>query len=170
MQIFVDVQQYLLSAAALAPSTLLSYLVFYWLAKLATKALGGYFGLSFLGHAVFILVACALAPIVAIWFVARPADLLDGSGKALWAGAISALLAVAAAQEFAPQTPSGAPHGKARRILSGAAVGAISGAFAFLLFAAALANNPKSQIDFTFGSFLFFVSAGLIVGAGFIRR
>jgi hypothetical protein len=99
MKMYVDMEQYLLTASFLAPSVLVSYLIFFWLAKLLAKLTGHVFGLPLLGHVACIVVACAAAPIVARWFTDRPADLMGSSGKALLIGAIAAFFVVAMVEE-----------------------------------------------------------------------
>jgi hypothetical protein len=95
MKMYADLDQYLLTASFLAPSVIISYFVFCCLAKFLARVTGSTFKLPLLGHVACIVVACAVAPIVALWFIDRPADLMGGSGKALLAGAIAAF-AVAA--------------------------------------------------------------------------
>lgn len=96
---YVDLDQYLLTASFLVPSVVVSYFVFCGFAKLLAKLTGHAFKLPLLGHVACIIVACAAAPIVALWFIDRPADLMGGSGKALLVGAIAAFAVVAMAEE-----------------------------------------------------------------------
>jgi hypothetical protein len=109
---FVDLDQYLLTAAFLAPSVLVSYVVFCWLAKLLARLHGDTFKLPLLGHIACILVACAAAPIIALWYSDSPADLMDGSGKALLAGAIAAFGVVAMVEDTGRQRKGKNSNGK----------------------------------------------------------
>jgi hypothetical protein len=103
MKMYADLDQYLLTASFLAPSVIISYFVFCCLAKLLARVTGSTFKLPLLGHVACIVVACAAAPIVALWFIDRPADLMGGSGKALFVGAIAAFAVVAMVEETGRQ-------------------------------------------------------------------
>lgn len=103
MKMYADLDQYLLTASFLAPSVIISYFVFCWLAKLLAKVTGNTFKLPLLGHVACIVGACAAAPMVALWFIDRPADLMGGSGKALLVGAIAAFAVVALVEEAGRQ-------------------------------------------------------------------
>lgn len=101
MKMYVDLDQYLLTASFLTPSVVVSYAVLWWLAKLLAKLSKDALRLPVLWHVACIVLACAAAPIVALWFTKRPADLMDGSGKSLLVGAIAALGVIAVAEETA---------------------------------------------------------------------
>lgn len=95
MKMYVDLDQYLLTLSYLAPSVIVCYVVFCGLAKLLAKLTRDAFRLPFFGHVGCLILACAGAPIVALWFVDRPIDLMGGAGKSLLIGAITAFLVVA---------------------------------------------------------------------------
>lgn len=171
MKMYVDLDQYLLTAAGLVPSTVVSYVVFYWLAKVLAKIAHSTFRLAPLGHVACIVFACAAAPIVALWFIDRPLELMDGSGKSLLVGAIAAFAVISIAQEYSRQPAENhEPSTPLRNLLSGATLGGLCGGLSFLFFALVLSNKPNSQFQFGLGSFIFFVVAGVILGVFFIRR
>lgn len=103
MKMYVDLEQYLLAASFLAPSVLVSYAVLCWLAKLLARLTRSTFRLPFLGHIGCIIAACAVAPVVALWVIDRPLQFMDGSGKSLLIGAISAFAVVAMVEECGRQ-------------------------------------------------------------------
>lgn len=103
MKMYVDFEQYLLTASFLAPSVIVSYFVFYGLAKLLARFTRTTFKLSVLAHVGCIVVACATAPMIAVWIVDRPIDLMNGSGKSLLVGAIAAFAVVAMVEEIGRQ-------------------------------------------------------------------
>jgi hypothetical protein len=98
---FADIHQYLLTASLLVAPVVASYAIFSFTAKLLAKLTGSSYRLSWLAHLGSIIAACALAPFIALFTVARPADLMASGGKFLLTGAIASFIVVAFVEEFA---------------------------------------------------------------------
>ena len=110
MKIFVDIDQYLLTASYLLAPVLLFYAVFFGLAKLLSRLTGDQFRLPFYGHIGCAMAACALAPFVALFLVDRPAELHESSGRFIVTAAIAAFIVVGFTHEMVRKTQRKGPN------------------------------------------------------------
>lgn len=94
--LYSDYQQYLLTAAYMAPSALISYTVIYWLGKLMMRR----FRLRFIVHLLLVALSCVFSPVVAVWFADRPIDLMAAPGKSFLIAAGCSLFVIGIAQEI----------------------------------------------------------------------
>jgi fucose 4-O-acetylase-like acetyltransferase len=106
MKMYSDVQQYFLTASFLTAGVVVGYVVLFWIAKGLARLTSYTFRLPWFAHAACLLCAWLVAPMVALFFVDRPSDLM-GNGKALLVGALAALIVIGAAEEFARKPREG---------------------------------------------------------------
>jgi hypothetical protein len=94
--VYSDFQQYMLTAAYMAPSALVSYVPLCWIAKLMMRR----FRVPFMAHLLLIALACIFSPLLAVWFIERPIELMETPAKSFLIAAGCTLVVIGIAQDI----------------------------------------------------------------------